>query len=115
MTLGQSCQFLFRQPVPVSGSAILDMVSGHRLPYSINTVLLMADSLVLGPGAQVHVPLADRKENLVLFRHKDGIGVKCPGEFVVDGKKYRDRGVLGWQASARGQDFGIAVEPAGRI
>jgi hypothetical protein len=115
VTLGQSCQFLFRQPVPVSGSAVLDLVSGHRLPFSINTVLLMADSLVLGPGAQVHVPLGDRKENLVLFRHKDGLGVRCPGDFVVDGKKCRDRGVLGWQASARGADFGLAVEPAGRI
>jgi hypothetical protein len=115
VTLGQSCQFLFRQPVPVSGSAILDLVSGHRLPFSINTILLMADSLVLGPGAQVHVPLMDRKENLVLYRHKDGIGVRCPGDFTVDGKKCRDRGVLGWQASANGPDFGIAVEPAGRI
>src|SRR5687767_194677 len=30
LTLGKACQLLFRQPVPVSASARLDVVSGHR-------------------------------------------------------------------------------------
>jgi hypothetical protein len=115
VTLGNSCQFLFQQPVPVSASARLDLVSGHRLPFSVSAILLMAESLVLGPGNQVHVPLPDRKDNLVLFRHKDGLGLRCSGEFVIDGRRCKDRGALGLRASASGPDFTLAIEPAGRI
>ncbi len=115
VTLGASCQFLFQKPVPVSASAKLEMVSGHRLPLSVSAVLLMADSLVLGPGTQTHVPILDRKENIILFRHQDGIGIRCPGDFVVDGKRCKDRSVIGLQASAQGPDFALAIEPAGRI
>ena len=115
VTLGATCQFQFQKPVPISSSARLEMVSGHRLPLSVSAVLLMADSLVLGPGSQVHVALPDRKENLILFRHQDGLGIRCPGDFTVDGKRCKDRGVLGMQAAARGPDFALAIEPAGRL
>jgi hypothetical protein len=115
VTLGASCQFLFQKPVPISASAKLEMVSGHRLPLSVSAVLLMADSLVLGPGTQTHVPIPDRKENIILFRHQDGIGIRCPGDFSIDGKRCKDRSVMGLQASAQGPDFALAIEPAGRI
>ena len=115
VTLGASCQFMFHKPVPVSSSARLEMVSGHQLPLSVSAVLLMADSLVLGPGMQVHVPVPDRKESLVLYRHKDGLGIRCPGDFSIDGKRCKDKGVLGIQAAAQGPDFALAIEPALRI
>jgi hypothetical protein len=115
VTLGNSCQFLFQQPAPISTSAKLQLVSGHRLPYAVDGVLLMADSLILGAGTQTHVMLPDRKENIVLFRHKDGIGIKCDGEFCIDGQRCKDRGVLGIQATASGPEFTLAIEPAGRV
>jgi hypothetical protein len=115
LTLGNSCQLLFQQPVPVSASARLDIASGHRLPYAVDGVLLMADSLVLGAGTQAHVPLPDRKENLVLFRQKEGLGIKCDGDFCIDGQRCKERGNLGIQATASGPDFTLAIEPAGRI
>ena len=54
VTLGPSCQFQFRQPVPGSATARLDLVSGHRLPLGVDGVLLMAETLVMGGGPQVH-------------------------------------------------------------
>ena len=57
VTLGTSCQFLFRQPVSISPSARLELVSGHRLPLAVDGVLLMADKLILGPGSQTHIVL----------------------------------------------------------
>src|SRR5207253_3304826 len=75
ITLGGSCQIQFRQPVPVSASARLDIVSGHRLPLTVDGVLLMADTLVLGPGTQVHVAMPDLKPPIVLYRHGGGLGV----------------------------------------
>src|SRR5262249_22966667 len=50
ITLGETCQLQFRQPAPVSASARLDLTSGQRLPLAADGVLLMADTLLLGPG-----------------------------------------------------------------
>lgn len=114
LTLGTSCQILFQKPVPVSASAKLEMVSGQRLPMAVSAVLLMADSLVLGPGPHVHVQM-EIKENIVLYRHKDGIGIRRPGDFSIDGKRHKDKGLLGLQAAAQGSDFALAIEPAARL
>ena len=58
LTLGTTCQFLFHLPVPISPSARLELVSGHRLPLAVDGIILMAESLVLGPGMQVARPVA---------------------------------------------------------
>ena len=113
VTLGTGCQFQFRQPAAVSTSARLDLTSGHRLPLALDGVLLMADTLVLGPGAQAHVSLPDAKQTVVLFRHKDGLGVRCAVGLSLDGRPCGERALLGPKATVTGDDFAFAVEPAG--
>jgi tetratricopeptide (TPR) repeat protein len=113
VTLGPSCQFQFRQPVPVSATARLDLVSGHRLPLSVDAVLLMADTLILGSGPQVHVTVPDLKEPFVLFRQRDGLGYRHAGTVTVNGQKSVERGVLGPRATVAGDDFAFAIEPVG--
>ncbi|MFO0841865.1 MAG: hypothetical protein U0797_05615 [Gemmataceae bacterium] len=89
MTVGASCQFQFRQPVPGSTTARLDLVSGHRLPTSVDAVLLMAETLVLSPTPQSHVQVHDLRESIILFKHCGGLGVRHPGEMRVNGQKRR--------------------------
>jgi hypothetical protein len=113
VTLGTSCQLQFRQPVPVSASARLDVVSGHRLPLTVDGVLLMADTLVLGPGSQVHVSMPDLEEPIVLYRHKDGLGVRHAGTISIDGQRYAERGLLGSKSTVTGDDFAFTIEPVG--
>ena len=113
VTLGSCCQVRFRQPAPVSASARLDLVSGHRLPLSVDGVLLMADTLVLGPGTHVHVEMPDSKSNVVLYRHKEGLGVRCGGDLSINGRRCRERGLLGPHATVIGEDFAFAVEAIG--
>jgi hypothetical protein len=113
ITLGSSCQIQFRQPVPVSATARLDMVSGHRLPLRVDGVILMADTLVMGPGSQAHVTVPDLARPVVLFRYKDGLGVRHAGNFQVDGQPCKDRGNLGLSGRVEGEDFALAVEPVG--
>jgi tetratricopeptide (TPR) repeat protein len=113
ITLGSCCQFIFRQPSAVSTTARLDLVSGHRLPIAVDGVLLMADALLLGPGPQMHVTVPQLKQPVVLFRHKDGLGVRYGGNLIVDGRPCRDRCVLSPAASVAGDDFAFALEPAG--
>ncbi len=113
ITLGASCQLQFRQPVPISTSARLDLASGHRLAQAVDAVLLMADTLVLGPSEQAHVNLPDVRQPVVLFRQKDGLGVRHAGPFTVDGKKCTERATLGAQATVSGEEFTLAIEPVG--
>lgn len=113
VTLGASCQLQFRQPSPLSSTARLELVSGHRLPTSVDAVLLMADALVLGPNGQAHVTVPDLKQPIVLFRAKEGLGMRYGGNFTVNRKPCRDRAVLGTQATVMGDDFSFALEPAG--
>jgi tetratricopeptide (TPR) repeat protein len=113
ITLGTTCQLQFRQPAPVSASARLDLTSGQRLPLAVDGVILMADTLLLGPGQQVHVAVPDLKHPVVLYRHKDGLGVRCPGPFLIDGQRCQERGLLRPTSSVSGEDFCLALEPLG--
>jgi hypothetical protein len=113
ITLGGSCQIQFRQPVPVSASARLDIVSGHRLPLSVDGVLLMADTLVLGSGTQVHVAMPDLQQPIVLYRQKEGLGVRYAGDLTIDGQQCHERGSLRPNSTVTGDDFAFAIEPVG--
>jgi tetratricopeptide (TPR) repeat protein len=113
ITLGTSCQFHFRQPAPVSTSARLDLVSGHRLPLALDGVLLMADTLLLGAGSHTHVALPDVRPPVVLYRHKDGLAVRYGGKVTIDGKPAREREVLRPGSTVRGEEFAFTLEPAG--
>jgi tetratricopeptide (TPR) repeat protein len=113
VTLGSCCQFQFHQPVPISASARLDLVSGHRLKLAVDAVLLMADTLVLGPGPQTHVVMPDLEQPVILFRAKEGLGIRCAGKMSIDGHSCLQRGTLGPTSTVAGDDFTLAVEPVG--
>ena len=112
-TLGASCQLKFHRPVPVSTSARLDVVSGHRVVYGVDAVLLMGDTLVLGPGPQSHVEMPELKKPVVLFRGKDGIAIRHGGSFAVGGQRVKDRASLGGGDTVSGDEFTFAVELIG--
>jgi tetratricopeptide (TPR) repeat protein len=113
VTLGTSCQFVFRQPVPVSTTARLDIVSGHRLPLAVDGVLLMGDSLVLGPGPQAHIVVPDLNAPVVLFRHKEGLGVRGRGPLTVNGERCGEKTLIRSRSVVSGEEIAFAVEPAG--
>lgn len=114
LTLGTTCQLLFHLPVPISPTARLELVSGHRLPLAVDGIILMADTLVLGPGMQAHVPLpAEVPGNVVLYRGKDGLGVRAPGMFRVDNRPCQDRCELPLPSVVTADTFTFAVEPVG--
>jgi hypothetical protein len=113
LTVGGGCRLQFRQPVPVSASARLDLISGHRLPLALDGVLLMADTLVLGPGMHAHVTVPELPHNVVLFRSREAIGIRYPGSLTVDGQKCKERATLGETSKVRADDLTFALEPFG--
>jgi hypothetical protein len=110
VTLGDSCELLFRQPVPVSASARLDLVSGQRFRLAVDGVLLMADTLVLSASEQAHVQMADLKQSVILYRTKTGLGIRAAGTLVVDGQTMNGRALLGPYVRVEGEEFTLAVE-----
>jgi hypothetical protein len=114
VTLGATCQFLFTRPVPVSLTARLELTSGHRLPTAVEGVILMGNELMLGPGPQAHVVMSDVKEPVLIYRSKDGLGVRVPGAaFRVDDRPFTDRAPLPLPAAVVADAFSFAVEPVG--
>ncbi len=113
VTLGATCQFIFHQPVPISPSARLELVSGHRLPVAVDGILLMAENLILGPGPQAHVLLPEGSANLVFYRSQEGLGFRCPGEFHIDNRPHRDRAALPVPCHVACEHVTFALEPYG--
>ena len=62
ISLGSTCQLAFDQPSPLSPTARLDLVSGHRFQTAVDAILHMADMLILGPGDDPHVPLQSKND-----------------------------------------------------
>jgi hypothetical protein len=83
------------------------------LPLSVDGVILMADTCILGPEGQSHIVMPDLQRPIVLVRRKDGLGVHAVGEMTVDGQQQKDRGVLGVQSTVTGPDFRLSIEPVG--
>lgn len=112
ITLGASCQMQFWQPVPVSASARLDLVSGHRFLHPVDSVLLMADTLLIGAGPQAHVVVPDLTAPLVLFRNKTGLGARWPGNLMIDGQEYTGKGPLEAGSTLQTEQLTLALERA---
>jgi hypothetical protein len=94
ITLGNSCQLQFWQPVPASTSARLDLVSGHRFVQPVQAAILMADTLVLGPGSQGHIPVPELTQPLIVYRNRGGLAVRAPGTLSVGSQTFRERAPL---------------------
>jgi hypothetical protein len=110
ITLGNSCQLQFWQPVPVSTSARLDIVSGHRFAEPVQAAILMADTLVIGPQTQSHIQVPDMTQPLILFRNKSGLAARWPGDLTINGRTHQGRGPLDAGSTLVNEEITLALE-----
>ena len=114
LTLGPTCQFVFTRPVGASGTACLKLTSGHRLTQLVEGVLLMANELILGPGPDAHVVIPGATGRVLLYRSRDGLGVRVPdGRFRVNDRPAADRAPLPLPAGVETETLTFSVEPVG--
>jgi hypothetical protein len=111
ITLGAVCQMRFTQPVPVSASARLDLEGGHRWLRPVEAVLLMADTIVLGPASQAHVTIANLEQPIILYRQQEGLAVRYGGGLTVNGKTCRERGDLPPGSRLTADEWSMTLEP----
>jgi hypothetical protein len=108
--LGHNVRLRFRRPHPLSATARLEFVSHHRTQPAADAVLLMAESCVLGPGANSHVVCRDWTGELVMFRQGDRLQCRRKGPFEIDGNPVCDKGSLAAASQVVGGDFSLSIE-----
>ncbi len=111
ITLGESVKLRFRQPHPLSATACLGMQSRHRWQPAVDGVLLMADSLVLGPKPSSHIVCRDWPSELVIYRSGDKLYCRWPGAFEVDGIAVLDKAEITSTSTICHGDFSLTLEP----
>ena len=68
---------------------------------------------MLGPAAESHVGLPGVAEPVIIYRSKDGLGVRVGGGFRVDDRPYLDRAPLHLPSVVSTDAFTFALEPVG--
>lgn len=110
LQLGSSVRMSFRRPHALSATARLDFLSRHRTEPSVDAVLLMADTCVLGPRAHSHVVCRNWPEEVVLYRHSDQLFCCTEATVEVDGVRCHDRTRLTRNSRIVGDHFALSLE-----
>lgn len=108
--LGSVVKLAFRRPHALSATARLDFVSRHRTEPSVDGLILMADSCVLGPRRHCHVVCRDWVDDVVLYRHDDELYCRTAGRLEIDGVKTKGRGRVTRQSRVSGDRFSFTLE-----
>jgi hypothetical protein len=114
LELGTGVRLRFRVPSVLSATAVIDFASDHRPSRSIDGVILMDETCLLGPTADNHVVCPDWSQTVLLFRKAGGFWAKAQSQFEIDGKLVSESGGPVKPGSyVSGTDFGFRLEACG--
>lgn len=92
--LGSNVELKFRLPSVLSNAASLEFVSDHRPVYSVDGVVMMEETCLIGPGRDQHIICPLWSESIVLFRRDDSFFCKSRTPLAIDGKAAPDGGPI---------------------
>ena len=111
ITLGDSVRLSFSIPTPLSATAKMTFASEHRPRTSVDGVILMAETCLLGPSASNHILCRNWSESVVLVQTPAGIVAKSKQKMQIGGRRAEaSDGVLNGQVVS-GEDFRFRLEP----
>lgn len=108
---GERVKLKYAQPHPLSQTARLDFTSGNRTSPWSDGVLLMAQTIILGPSNRNHVHCPGWQKTLVIFRRKEQWMCRTSGEFEIDSKTFVDEGPIFLDSTISGDDYSLTLEP----
>ena len=111
ITLGDSVRLSFSIPTPLSATAKVTFESEHRPRTSVNGVILMAETCLLGPSASDHILCRNWSESVVLVQTPSGIVVKSKQDLQIGGRKAGATDVVSNGQVVSGDDFRFRLEP----
>ena len=111
ITLGDSVRLSFSIPTPLSATAKMTFASEHRPRTSVDGVILMAETCLLGPSARDHISCRNWSESVVLVQTPAGIVAKSKQEMQIGGRKAGASDVVSNGQVVSGEDFRFRLEP----
>lgn len=90
ITLGRDVRLGFELPTPLSASAKVAFLSGHRPAERIEGIVLLQETCLIGSGAEHHIPCRDLSSPVVIFRKHGQLWCRCREEWRLDGRAARD-------------------------
>lgn len=111
--LSQTVLMRFETPSPISQTAVMKLVSPHRLHLSLSGILLMADTLVLGPAQQSHVLVPEGGVQIVCYRQGEDLWCRADGTLEIDGQEFSQRGPLTTSSRVSVAETSFSLEPLG--
>jgi len=100
----------FRIPSVLTGSASIDFESHHRPAQSVNGIILMTDSVLLGQRKDCHVYCPDWPEFVVIYKHEGKLRCRSKSDLSINGVRVVDSAVLDDGAVVSGEDFRFRIE-----
>lgn len=110
--LGGAVELRFRRPHPLSASARLEIISGHKTVPHVDAILLMAESCVLGPAWHNHVVCRPWQRDVVLFRQQNQLLCRSKAGLMVAGEAHLGSLPLNPGVRVEGEDLAFSVEAA---
>lgn len=92
--LGRSVRLRFRMPSPLCLSARLDFLSDHRPSQSVDGVVLLADTCLLGPTDDHHVVCPDWPGQVLLVRQGHELTCRSRLSLTINGQRLSSRQLL---------------------
>lgn len=108
--LAERVRLGFRIPSVLAGSAVVDFESHHRPAHSVNGIILMTDSVLLGPRKDYHVCCSEWADLIVLYHQDRQLRCRSKMSLTVDGERVRDWAVVGDGSIVAGEDFRFRIE-----
>ena len=108
--LAERVRLGFRIPSVLTGSAVIDFESPHRPAQSVNGIILMSDSILLGPRKDHHVNCPDWPEFVVIYNQEGVLHCRSKAALSVNGARVRDSARLSDGAVVSGDDFRFRIE-----
>lgn len=96
--LNDSVRLKFEVPSPLSNSARLEVLSQHRGPISLNGVVLMSETCLIGASPTQHVRCSEMVQDVVIARREGRLVLRGGDDLLIDG-----HGGSGWREWRHGQ------------
>ncbi|HEY4259537.1 MAG TPA: FHA domain-containing protein [Schlesneria sp.] len=84
LRLGLSVKLRFRLPSALTGTARIDFESPHRPNPSVDGIILLAGTCVLGPGLDSHITCRPESDRVMLTQRPSGFWCQASGGVWVD-------------------------------
>lgn len=110
VTIGNRVQMSFRLPNPWSSSAILKLLSNHRWQPSVDGIILLADSIVMGPMEGSHIVCPFWNKELVIYRDGHKFFCRSAAELQVNQQTRSGEFELHVGDKVRSEDLSFGLE-----